>query len=337
VKQDLVGVIDAAYSAVVDDAAWVQSVAEAAAPCLDQGLGILVSLYDTTTGRIVLDPIRDVGVGREGVDIIRVSHEAADPAVLRIVYRNGPHCSSARQRLRWTLKEYMSSPPIVAGLAQGRKFLDSVGVCSGDPSGIGCLIMAPMPGMTSAPVPQELRGVWTLIAAHLAAAVRLRRAAKTADAADAVLSASGRVEHAEGQARSNDARAALTRGAKRIDRAKGPLRRRDPRDAVALWRALVAGRWSLTEHFDHDGKRFLLAKRNPSSALPIMEVSHLERQVLALAILGHSNKLIAYQLGLTPSAAAMRLSRLARKLGARTRVELIEKCRGPGLRLADRQ
>lgn len=48
-----------------------------------------------------------------------------------------------------------------------------------------------------------------------------------------------------------------------------------------------------------------------------------EREVVAYAALGHSNKVIAYELGLAESAVAMRLSRAAKKLGVRRRVELI--------------
>jgi DNA-binding CsgD family transcriptional regulator len=104
------------------------------------------------------------------------------------------------------------------------------------------------------------------------------------------------------------------------------MRRKDPDEAVALWRALVAGRWSLVEHFDHDGRRYLLARRNEPVAAKLAGLSLVEREVLALAALGHTNKLIAYQLGLTPSAVAMRLSRVAKKLGVSTRVQLVDRC-----------
>jgi DNA-binding CsgD family transcriptional regulator len=40
--------------------------------------------------------------------------------------------------------------------------------------------------------------------------------------------------------------------------------------------------------------------------------------------LGHSNKLVAYTLGLTVAAAGNLVARAAHKLGARSRVELIE-------------
>jgi DNA-binding NarL/FixJ family response regulator len=48
-----------------------------------------------------------------------------------------------------------------------------------------------------------------------------------------------------------------------------------------------------------------------------------ERQVLAFAALGHANKLIAYELGLPESTVSSALRSIARKLGARSRLELV--------------
>jgi len=52
-----------------------------------------------------------------------------------------------------------------------------------------------------------------------------------------------------------------------------------------------------------------------------------ERQVVGFASLGHSNKLIAYELGLKPSTIATHLSAAAKKLGLRSRLELIQQLR----------
>jgi DNA-binding CsgD family transcriptional regulator len=180
------------------------------------------------------------------------------------------------------------------------------------------------------PVDRRTVHVWSRVAAHLAAACRLRdRTASAPETADAVLSPSGRLEQAEPCAQDAASRAALTESAKRIDRARGSVRRRDPVEAMELWRALVDGRWSLVDHFDHDGRRFLFARRNEATASRSARLSLKEREVLAHAALGHTNKFIGYQLGLAPSSVAMHLSRCARKLGARSRVELIAMHRRP--------
>ncbi|MBI5481662.1 MAG: helix-turn-helix transcriptional regulator [Deltaproteobacteria bacterium] len=99
-----------------------------------------------------------------------------------------------------------------------------------------------------------------------------------------------------------------------------------PADGVAAWRALVAGRWSLVDHFDHDGRRFLVARRNDPRVRAPVALTLRERQVAGYACLGHSNKLIAYELGLSPTTIATHLERAARKLGVASRPELIRAC-----------
>jgi DNA-binding CsgD family transcriptional regulator len=200
--------------------------------------------------------------------------------------------------------------------------MDAIGVITGDPSGVGCAFLFPKHAI--GPVPKATGILWSRIAAHIAAGFRLRRAGARSAVAEAVLSPSGRIDHAEVAAQGASLRAALTDGAKRMGQARGALRRRNPSEAVETWRALVAGRWSLVDHFDHDGRRFLLARRNePTPAATLTGLTVRQRDVLAHAAMGHSNKLIGYELGLTPSAVAMILARLARTLGLRTRVQLI--------------
>jgi hypothetical protein len=51
------------------------------------------------------------------------------------------------------------------------------------------------------------------------------------------------------------------RAAKAIDRARSRARSNED-EALELWQGLVAGRWSLVEQFDSDGRRFLVARKN---------------------------------------------------------------------------
>jgi len=84
----------------------------------------------------------------------------------------------------------------------------------------------------------------------------------------------------------------------------------------------VARRWSLVDRFDSDGRRFLVARRNEPDVRDPRALSPRERQVAAFAALGHSNKLIAYTLGLSASTIATHLAAAMRKLAVRSRVEL---------------
>ena len=116
---------------------------------------------------------------------------------------------------------------------------------------------------------------------------------------------------------------ALKEAAKAMQRARGSSRHSDPPGAVEAWRALVSGRWTLLDHFDHDGKRYVVAVRNDPVVPAFAELSPREAQVVAYAAQGHSNKLIAYELGIAPSTVAMHLSTAGGKLNAKSRVELI--------------
>ena len=98
----------------------------------------------------------------------------------------------------------------------------------------------------------------------------------------------------------------------------------EPDRAVARWRALVDARWSLVDHFESDGKRFVLAQRNDPSVGPLALLTPRERQVVALAAMGHANKMIGYELGISVSTAGVLLSRAARKLGAPSRAALVQ-------------
>jgi hypothetical protein len=152
-----------------------------------------------------------------------------------------------------------------------------------------------------------------------AATVRLHRTAGLFTAqgipsADAILTPAGRVDHATGTATAKPARESLREGVRAMERARGPLRRRDPREAVEVWRGLVAGLWSLVDHFDSDGRRYLVAHRNDPTTPDPRALTERERQIVAYADLGQSNKLIAYQLGLSASTVAVHLAHAREKL-----------------------
>jgi DNA-binding CsgD family transcriptional regulator len=120
------------------------------------------------------------------------------------------------------------------------------------------------------------------------------------------------------------ARAALRAAAVSVDRARGSLRHRDPEGAVAAWRGLVAGRWSLVDRFDRDGRRYLIAHKNDPDTMDPRGLTPRERQVAGFAALGQSDKVIAYELGISPSTVSVLLSRAAQKLGVQSRAELVQ-------------
>jgi DNA-binding NarL/FixJ family response regulator len=99
--------------------------------------------------------------------------------------------------------------------------------------------------------------------------------------------------------------------------------RSEPTDAITIWQAVVAGRWSLLEQFDSDGARCFVARQNHPDVPGSPALSERERQIVAHASRGFSNKHIAYELGLCSSTVAAQLTSAARKLGVSSRETLL--------------
>ena len=90
-------------------------------------------------------------------------------------------------------------------------------------------------------------------------------------------------------------------------------------------RGLIASRWTVVEQFESGGRRYILATEEPPKPSPHALLSPREQQALANAALGHSNKEVAYALGLAHSTVRVLLTRAAKKLGAHTRSDLLRR------------
>jgi DNA-binding CsgD family transcriptional regulator len=198
---------------------------------------------------------------------------------------------------------------------------DAMGVVGLDPGGFLVVLATYFPCTTT--LSRKTVSRWSRVASHLAAGFRVRRGLRAAelDAArvspvpgsEAVLSPNGRLEHAEPAAQK--ARAALTRAVLNVKDARGALRREDPDGALEAWKGLVAGRWTLVDHVDTDGKRFLVARKNDAAAPQLSGVSPLECRVLSARARGLPLKLIAYDLGLSMGCVSKHLHSGMTKLG----------------------
>jgi DNA-binding CsgD family transcriptional regulator len=198
-----------------------------------------------------------------------------------------------------------------------------------DPGGRGCVIGAPLRRVQRAR--RGVRHTWDRLAAHICAGLRLRARLGDAgplDGVEAIVTPEGAVEDAADAAKPRSMRERLRDAARRIERARGRLRRTDPGASLELWQGLVSGRWSLVDHYERGGRRYLIARRNDPDVADPRALSLRERQVAWYASLGHTNKLIAYELGLTASTVATHLSRAMAKLHVPTRAALIALVRG---------
>jgi DNA-binding CsgD family transcriptional regulator len=153
------------------------------------------------------------------------------------------------------------------------------------------------------------------------------RAGPDASPPEAVLSPSGSVEHAEGLATTKASREALRKTVLLREEIRG---RRGPDESgrfLRSWKGLVTARWTLVDRFERGGRRYLVAQENEPPVVGPKALAPRERQVVSLACLGHSGKLIAYELGISDSTVRVLLSRAAQKLRATSREDLLAKFR----------
>jgi DNA-binding NarL/FixJ family response regulator len=140
-----------------------------------------------------------------------------------------------------------------------------------------------------------------------------------------VIDENGRMQHAEGAAKKRTPRDALLRAMRRMTSTRRSAPSSDARRDIHDWESVTCDRWSLVEYVDTDGKRLMLAVDNRPAPPSLELLSEREREVVLWAAAGHENKVIAYELGLSPSTVRVLLSRAAAKVGARSRAELLEK------------
>jgi hypothetical protein len=163
---------------------------------------------------------------------------------------------------------------------------------------------------------RSVKARWMLLGAHLAAAERLRRGRHLPAIDECVLSVAGRIEHAEGDAKDVRVCERLRAAAFARDKARTRAVRSDADGALALWRPLVGGRWSIVDRFERGGRRCVVARRNePAPATPC-ELSLRERQVFAHLAQGDAMKIASYALGIDASTVSVIVRSIARKLGA---------------------
>jgi DNA-binding CsgD family transcriptional regulator len=318
-KRDLVSIVEAGYRLGLDDNQWLIEVALSLAPILDAGRGLVAWYYDASRrGQLATHGF--IGLPSDGREPRRGRAAQCYPGIpisfASDVFGAARWCDRACTELHRVYE---------TGVRDVHVFN------AADPTGFGCIVAASVPDGR-----HGLRGavhLWARLAAHIAAGLRLRRRFSTPTgsrpAGEALIAPGGRVAHAEGPARQPGALVALRRAARAAVRARGPMRKSAPEQAVGLWQGLVHGRWTLLDQFERDGRRYLVAHRNDPQIVTPRALTLRERQVLAYAALGHSTKLIAYELGLSVGATSAYLAAGMRKLGLRSRVQLV----GLGARL----
>jgi DNA-binding CsgD family transcriptional regulator len=310
----LVELVEAAYQHADRPEPWLNRLIDAVAH-LDSGLGICAYTWAETPAGIQRTSDIVVRNAPDGVAELADAFVAAPTfAEQDIAYRRTPACMTMSQA-------FGSRPPdtidegfwLFFDRALKVGIGDLIGIKTVDPTGVGAALAVLLPRPEPGAVNEREEALWHRAMVHVSAGLRLGGALRVENA-DAVLEPDGRCVHAEGRARARTAREALRDAALRVDHARTNLRD-DPRAALDAWRGLVDGRWSLVDHFDHDGRHYLLAHQNDPKLADPRALSVRERQTAAYAAMGWSNKEIAYALGVAPSTVSSHLAAARRKLG----------------------
>ena len=323
---------EGAYDLDLDDASWLPAVLQRGLPVLDQGLGVACMDYGLPPGggAVELRGIHVVSGPADFADRHLRALETTPPEVLRNQVRPGgagtasDACGNDPQQLA----HYTSHVDYCKDLF----YITAV-----DRQGVGVAVVAPLPEVTSLTPHESER--WQMLGAHLEAGHRLRRGLAMPDAGDesrtdlphhaeAIFDAqSFRITDAVGSAKERSATEKLREAAVAVDRARGKMRKSDPDKALEIWKALVRGRWSTVDWFDTDGRRFVLAIPNSPEVMDPRGLNERERQVVGYAASGQTNKMIAYRLGLSRSRVSLLLRSAMRKLGSKTRAQLVQRLR----------
>jgi DNA-binding CsgD family transcriptional regulator len=332
---NVLDIVEAAYQCSDRDEQWLSAVIGLSQGALDRGYGLVGHLYNFSSSDARQTLETSALIGSHGVDLLSIWHrilrELPDHLVARATryFCTSSPLFTARRAMQI---EYPDAEELFDCYLGRLGVADSLTLNAHATAREGLMIQIPSRDIVS--LDPATRRRWSMIAAHLASGLRLRRALHAAAAADsvadpieAVLSPDGRVQDASGPAKTRQARENLRCFVIRLDRARAQAARSGGDEAdktLSLWTGLVDGRWSVVDRFESDGRRYLVAYRNDCSLPDPRALNPREAQVCRLLSYGHANKYIAYELGLSTSTVATHISSSRQKLRASSRVELIQ-------------
>jgi DNA-binding CsgD family transcriptional regulator len=324
----LIDFTEAAYDLKLEPDEWLRKLLDAGAPVIDHGLGLfaVTCMRPPRGASFTIDQLHARSAPDDLAERVMRLQSEIPPSLLWLL---------SRPTMPKTLSEAAEDDLEALNLIL-RHFdfaKDGLGMSAFDPNGRGVYLIAPLPKVTT--LTEKARERWQMLAAHFGAGYRLRRALRKDGpeavtdlplGAEAVIDpTSFRVTDAQGQAKSGDALEALREAALQVDRARGRMRESDPEQALELWKALVRGRWSTVDWFDSDGRRFVLGLPNAPNVTDPRGLTDREMQVVSYVLFGQTNKLIAYNLGLSKGRVSTLLRSAMRKVGVQTRSQLISK------------
>ncbi|MGE0784387.1 MAG: LuxR C-terminal-related transcriptional regulator [Sandaracinaceae bacterium] len=318
-EPSLIALVERAYRLGEPERAWLADLARAAATAFRGPLGAFAYTYRVDDAHTVRPGAAESATQLDVESLLERMVAGADPRVVRHFYAGGP--------VAGTLADVRASGAPAPLLARARELFGASGfrdlfVVGGRTSdGHHVRLNVPLRrARGSAGGAALARG--GAIGAHLSAALRLRRLGELAPV-DATLSPEGTCVHAEGLARSVETQDVLRRAVRVRERARGAPGRRDPDRALEIWRGVIAGRWTLLDRYDRDGRRYVIARRNTEGVTDPRALEPREREVVARLAEGASTKAIAIELGVPIATVGDAIGRACVKLGVANRTELV--------------
>lgn len=314
-----IDVVEAAYRLEGSESTWLAALLELASKDLDTGSGVYAFTGNESAPNFASSPVFvEHALEPEFLSRIATLNAEAPNAIFELLKKRLVTCGGLEQVLG-------AASPIVTHF---RELMASAGIADGfcmfaqDARGGSVTLSAPSRNVLVPP--PRVRGVWQRVGLHVVAGLRLRRllAASTAER-EALFSPSGTVEDASASVADDDtARRALVEGVQAMEQARRASVRSSPDKALDLWRGLVAGQWSLVDHWEHGGRRYIAAYENRVGPRDPRGLTPTENGVLRYLALGATNKELSYALGLSEKTVSNAVSQILRKLGVRSRVEL---------------
>jgi DNA-binding NarL/FixJ family response regulator len=314
-----IGVVEAAYRLSGTESTWLETVLEQAAGDLDTGSGIYGFTGNDSSPDFAKSPVFvQRNLNAEFLSRIATLNAEAPNAIFELLKRRLVTCGGLEQVLG-------AASPVVThfrGLMASANIADGFCMFAQDARGGSVTLSAPSRDVV-APSPR-VRGVWQRVGLHVVAGLRLRRLLAASGARhDALFSPSGKLEDASpALADDDEARRALVAAVRSMEQARSADVRTSPEQALELWQALVAGRWSLVDHWESGGRRYLAAYPNRTGLRDPRALTPTEQSVLRYLALGATNKELSYALGLPEKTASNAVSQILKKVHVKSRVEL---------------
>ena len=299
-------IIEATYRISAPRSSWLEGLSKSAEAVLGQGLGSVTALIDATDVRHM--KVVDYATTRKinGLDrIVEETVASVDPSYVEDTKRAGASLATEDGGME------QEGLRIWAG-AFGAK--DVLTVLAMDASGMGAIIATSLGKRRLSNVRQNTS--LSHVAAHILSSYHLREDPHD-DVNDAVFRPDGGVVSASDRVKESEAVANLAKAVRALTELRGGAAKDG--DALGRFTSRVDATWSVVSEVDDGTDQWIVARRNRPAVAPLPKaLSQREQEVVTLLLLGRTQKLVAYELGIAHSTVRVLISRALAKLGAKT-------------------